>query len=283
MLDTHVLDAMLRACVYVGTIASAGGVLFALSRPSITKDVSSTLGLQIRIGAAFLLLIEPLRILVFQLAISGGDLSAAFGPELRWMAFEMSPGQAAVVRTIAALALLIFGLRSKVVALVAVIAMVSSYLIEGHTAAHDNRVFAASLLFVHLMIAHWWFGALIPLAALARSSHELNLANSIEKFSRIALWAVPILILIGATLVTILSQYKLDLANAYQQRFLLKLVGVLAILTIAARNKFTLTPLLERNARTGAPALRLSIMTEIAIAIMILLATAWWLQTGPIE
>jgi EAL domain-containing protein (putative c-di-GMP-specific phosphodiesterase class I) len=58
---------------------------------------------QIIVGFCVLLIIEPARYIVFQLSIAMGDLSMAFGPDLRWMGLQTPIGQASVLRIVAAL------------------------------------------------------------------------------------------------------------------------------------------------------------------------------------
>ena len=77
----------LRILVYAGSIAAAGGVLFALSFPGAADQVRSDIGRQIRFGCLLLLAVEPLRYFAFQLAVAQGDWSQAFAPDMRWMAF----------------------------------------------------------------------------------------------------------------------------------------------------------------------------------------------------
>ena len=73
----------------------------------------------------------------------------------------------------------------------------------------------------------------------------------------------------------------LDLAVPYQQRLLVKVVVVAALLAIAAWNKLRLTPLLRADYGRGAARLRASISVEIVVALTVLMATAWMVATAP--
>ena len=71
--------------------------------------------------------------------------------------------------------------------------------------------------------------------------------------------------------------------SAYQQRFVIKLALVAALLSLAAWNKLSLTPLLAQSYALGAARLRRSIRCEMAVALVILAATAWIVSTSPSE
>ena len=81
----------------------------------------------------------------------------------------------------------------------------------------------------------------------------------------------------------VLSGGELRPDSAYQQRFVVKLVLVAALLSLAAWNKLRLTPLLRENYPLGAPRLRRSIRCEIAVAMSILAATAWIIGASPTD
>jgi hypothetical protein len=72
MIEHDLLPILLRVLVYVASIAVAGGVLFAFSFPRAASEVQPALRRQLVIGFCLLLLVEPVRYVVFQLAISGG-------------------------------------------------------------------------------------------------------------------------------------------------------------------------------------------------------------------
>src|SRR5262245_50729899 len=106
MIGLDVLPIALRALTYIGSIAAAGGVLFRLGFPNAAEAIRGDMERQIVGGCCLLLVVEPVRYVVFQLSIAGGDWSLAFGPDLRWMGMQTPMGQAAVMRLIAAAALL---------------------------------------------------------------------------------------------------------------------------------------------------------------------------------
>jgi putative copper resistance protein D len=272
---------LLRALTYAGTIAVAGSVLFNASFPLAGAAISPVLRRQILVGFLLLLIVEPLRYGIFQLAISDSDPSLAFGPDLRWMGMETPIGQAAAVRLMAAVVIVAAGLRWPPVGLTAAFVLIGSYLLEGHTAASDARLLLAPLLFIHLTAVHWWLGALIPLIAVTRGVEPAAAVETIESFGGRAVLVVGGLLAAGALLVLLLTGGTVDLDIAYQQRLLIKLALVALLLVLAAVNRLRLTPLLARDYQRGAAQLRTSIRLEIAVAALILAATAWLVSTAP--
>jgi len=281
MMEPDRLAIILRILVYAGAIGPAGGVLFSLSFPQAAQHVEGSLRRQILLGCWLLLLIEPLRYLVFQLAIAEGDWSAAFAPEVRWMALETAVGMAAAMRVFAGLVLLAARLRWPVVSLVAALVMIASFALEGHTASSDYRLALAPLLLVHFAAVCWWLGALYPLLAATREASPEVVAATAREFGRQAVWIVGALVAAGLLLLIVLTGSELQPANPYQQRFVIKLILVAALLALAAWNKLRLTPLLEADYAAGAAKLRRSIRCEIVVAFVILCATAWIVSTSP--
>jgi len=281
MIENDLLPILLRVLVYVASVAVAGSVLFAASFPRAAREVQPAIHRQIVTGFCLLLVIEPVRYIVFQLAISGGDWSLALGPDLRWMGLQTPIGQAAVMRLVAALIVLIVGLRWTAVALPAALILIGSFLLEGHTVGGDARIVLAALLYVHLTAVHWWLGSLYLLTALTRHADPKTLSAEIEMFGARAAWVVAALLGSGVLLLLAVTGAQLNVDSAYQQRFVVKFLLVVALLSIAAWNKLRLTPLLRRDPQSGAQRLRASIRLEMAVALSILAATAWMTSTAP--
>ena len=274
------LSVILRSLVYVATIAVAGSVLVraTLALPGADR----MLDYQIAFGVVLLFVCEPVRYAAFQLSIAQGDWAMAFDPAMRWMGAETPLGQAAAVRLIGA-AVVVSGLWWRPLALVGALLIVSSYLVEGHTVASDNRLLLAALLFLHLAIAHWWMGALLPLRAVASGTTNDAIVQSIEGFGRKAMLAVAVLLLAGLTMLGELVEWRFNAASAYQQGFLIKLLGFTLIIAIAGLNKMKWTPLLVQEPQRGRDGLRSSITVELAVAAAILFATAVATSFPPVE
>ena len=274
----------LRVLVYAGSVAAAGGILYAVSFPRAAGKTREAIKRQIVVGVGLLLFIEPIRYVAFQLALAGADWTLAFSPGMRWIGMQTGMGQAAAVRWIAALALLAAGSWPGVIQSLAAVAMIGSFALEGHTASAEWRsALGTTTLVLHLAAIHWWLGSLYSLFALTRRSDPEPLVSTVETFSNRAVWIVATLVAAGAVLLGHLTDWTLRIDSAYQLRFLLKLGLVTLLLSIASWNRFRLTPLLRRDHAAGAAAFAASIKVEIAAALSILVATAWAISTAPDE
>lgn len=281
MMEPDRLAIILRALVYVGAIGAAGGVLFSLSFPSAARHVERALQRQILLACWLLILVEPLRYVVFQLAVAEGDWAMAFAPAMRWMALQTAIGQTSAARLIAAIVLLATCRHRPCVSLAAAVVMIASFGLEGHTVSNGNRLLLAPLLLVHFAAICWWVGALYPLLALIRQAPPEVLVQTVRGFGRRAVGVVAALLVAGVVLLIVLCGGELRPDSAYQQRFVVKLALVAGLLSLAAWNKLRLTPLLDASYALGVAKLRRSIRCEIAVAVVILAATAWIVSTSP--
>lgn len=265
------VSVLLRMLVYVATIAVAGGVFVRATLGM--QQVAGTINRQIFFGAILLLVCEPLRYLTFQLSIAQGDWEMAFDPAMRWMGVETPLGQAAGVRFLGTL-VVVTGIIWRPLAVVGALVVVGAYLIEGHTLSDDSRVPLAALLFVHLVVVHWWIGALLPLRSALAVMDTQTAASTVERFGRIAVVGVGVLFVAGAILLATLTGWQLVPTQAYQQGFALKLLAFIAILLVAAVNKLRWTPKLATNPDYGRSGLRTWLTIETIIAATVLAATA---------
>lgn len=281
MMEPDRLAIVLRALIYVGAVAAVGGMSFSLNFPQATLHVERALHRQILLGCWLLILVEPLRYMAFQLAIAEGDWTNAFATETRWIALETAFGKAAAVRMIAAVLLLATHLRWFGVSLAAALAIIGSFGLEGHTMSSDYPPMLAPLLLFHFAAICWWLGALYLLLALIRQGPREVVTDTMCAFGQRAAWIVAVLIVAGTVLLIVLGGGELRLDNPYQQRFAVKLGFVAALLSLAARNKLRLTPLLAADYALAAAKLRRSIHGEIAVALVILCVTAWVITTSP--
>jgi putative copper export protein len=283
MMDPDRLAVILRALVYVGAVGTAGSVLFSLSFPQAARHVERSLHRQILLGCWLLILVEPLRYVAFQLAVGEGNWAVAFGPGMRWMALQTAIGQAGTARLIAAVAMLATGSRWPSISLAAAFIMIASFVMEGHTISSAHWLVLAPLLLIHFAAISWWLGALYPLLDLTRRAPPEIVACTVRNFGQRAGWIVAVLVVAGAALLIVVCGGELRPDSPYQQRFVIKLALVAALLSLAAWNKLRLTPLLAENYASGAARLRRSIRGEMTIALAILAATAWIVSTGPSE
>jgi putative copper export protein len=150
---------------------------------------------------------------------------------------------------------------------------VGGFLITGHTAsAHALRPVLAPLLALHLLVVAFWFGALVPLALVLRFEPRALAVGVLQRFSALAGWTVPLILVAGLTMAWLLAGSLSVLGKPYGELLIVKLAGFGVLLGLAAYNRWRLTPTLEA-ARSQA-ALRRSLAAEYLLMIAVLGVTA---------
>ncbi len=272
---------ILRAFVYVATIGCAGGIFFYLTFPNEAQTVRPLLRWQIIIGFVLLLIAEPLRYVLFQIEISGGDWQVAFSPELRAIYIETPQGIAAISRLLGGVVIVLSGLRLRLVGLIGALIMVGGYLLEGHSVSNEPRWILATFLGIHLLVLHWWIGSLLPLYGLIQTADKSTASAATLRFGQIAIILVPIMLVVGLAILGLLVGWDINPASEYQQGIALKVLLAAGVLGLAAINKMWLTPLLTSSPEKGARYLQRSLKFEIGLALSVLIATAWAITTAP--
>jgi copper transport protein len=136
----------------------------------------------------------------------------------------------------------------------------------------------APAVFVHALCVAFWVGALAPLIGAVRDGDGAALA----RFSRIIPYPLAALVISGAALAFV----QLDRIDAlwttnYGLVLSAKLTVVLALLMLAAANRYRLAPRFEAAGTAAAPPLTMSIKAEWALAVLILALVAVWRFTPP--
>ncbi len=166
---------------------------------------------------------------------------------------------------------------------IAMLLIAISFRMIGHVSVHG--VLAQLAITLHVLAMTLWVGALLPLWLLCRWQAGNDLALVMRRFGDQALVIVAVLVVAGVGLLFALLASPLELLTTrYGQALLLKLVLVMALLGLAALNRFRLVPQLLTGSAGSVAALQRSIRLEIVAASLILLLTAF-LSTlvGPMD
>ena len=281
-------SAFVRFLLYSGVLASTGLVLI---RIVFLRETESMRGMMNRQAGAFAIL--ALLASALGLALSGamlaGEASGMTDPGLLYLVWR-SPAGTAVSLCAAGLAILLAGLcvpgaRPWIAAAGGVLAL-WSFALGGHVADSGN-VWLRLLLLVHLAIAAFWIGVMLPLRMLAGSRKGLAQAAEFgRRFGRIAEYAVPILIAAGVIMAwRLLGSVSALVTTGYGVTLLLKIGAVGVLLAGAAANKLRLVPAMRNGDRNAASALRRTIALEMVAVCFILVATAMLttLQGAPLQ
>ena len=173
-------------------------------------------------------------------------------------------------------------------------AVVASFAWTGHGVRDDGAAGALHLGgdLLHLLGAGVWIGALVPLGLLVLSSLRTRSEKTayftyaaLERFSGIGPGVVAVLILTG--LINSWFLIGIDRPGAlfttlYGQLLLIKLVFFAGMLALATANRCRLSPDLGAALRNGEAMeialrkLRQSVLSETALALLVLLAVSWF-------
>jgi copper transport protein len=280
------IAAAMRALFYAAFLLGAGGSLFLVfvDRQSPAARADRRDSLAACIAAAILLAIS---LGVEGASAAAAPLSGLLDPKVWRIGLHTTMGDSAVV-TLLGLAALVLGLArhgsrtaSFVMAAGAILAA-AGFALTGHAAMAEPRWLTAPVLALHVLCAAYWAGALVPLYRRLRTEPGRSVAPVVARFSRLALYIVPVLLAGGLLLacVQVLTPAAL-IGTAYGQRLLAKLALVAGLLLLATLNKLRLTPALARGAPGATRLLRGSIAAELALIAGILVATAMLGQATP--
>lgn len=266
----ELLSPLLRFLLYAATVFAAGSLLLRLSL-AVPKGslFDRRLTAQVGIGGAIIVSVSIAMIAQFLLTISGGDLGMALSPDFLGIAVQTPVGQVGGLRILLVLALaLCWLMKWRWPTLIPALLLVFSFGMEGHSLSFGPRWITSTLVGLHLAIAAWWLSVLIPLLSVNSGDRD----HFGETFGRQAVFAVPVLIVAGSLLFGLFTSWQLDLSQDYQRRMLMKIVAVVAILSIAAANKLYFT---------GRPGFVWALRVEAFVALAVLALTAFLTATGP--
>ncbi|MEM9319029.1 MAG: CopD family protein [Pseudomonadota bacterium] len=234
---------------------------------------ASTFWRPMTIGFALLAAIFAAVGFALQAVTLTGELAGMADPEILGLLWRTQAGEALLLR------LLGFGLIAAsplfsriglVPALIGGAMSIWSFASVGHVS--DQPFYAQAALSLHLSIAAFWLGILLPLwrAAPAKA------AVLGRQFGRVALWLVPLLFVAGLALAATLVGGLDGLATPYGLALLIKVALAAILLGLGALNKFRLIPALDLTPVQSKTRLNRSLATEAAVFCLILLGTAWF-------
>ena len=252
--------------------ATFGLALFARKRSAGRRGlIVATVAALLLSGVAFVLMAAAMT----------GTGVAAIDRDLLWMLVgETTPGTAFLVRTAALVAMLIVLLvpqpRFAIVASLAAIAS-ATLAWNGHGAMDEGAAGWLHLLsdIVHLLAAGAWIGALAVFVGLVfRRSGEAQ--DALAGFAGMGTAIVATILLTGivnAGMTIGIDGIPRLGSSLYGQLLLAKLSLFALMLTLAAANRFVLTPRLATSGNVHA--LRISLSVEFAAGVLIVLLIGW--------
>lgn len=275
---TDLISALVRALSFVALFQAAGVVIFlAIFGRDLTRDAKPIrrLGRTAALAGIVLVMVH----LSLEAGRMAGALSGVFDASLQLLVLD-SPISVAAALRIAGLAAIFAALvgvgtigRTRMhVGLGGATLIIAGFLFVGHTAVHADRSWLAVLLSVHLAIVAFWFGALIPLFMVTRHESSATATQIADRFSRIASWWVPGILVVGLLLAVILVDGWAVFGESYGALLVAKVAGFLVLMVLAALNKWRYVPALAEP--SVAVAFQRSVAAEYVLICLVLTATA---------
>lgn len=266
--------AAMTALTLAGLALSAGGALFLVLVGPFPRPFRPVAGGALLAVAAF-----AGGTLATGALLAGQDLSQIDGNAWR-LGFATTRGDALLALAAASLLLLAGAARNnRLLLAVGGVGAPFALALTGHVATAEPRWLTVPALLVHLAGMVFWLGALLPLFRLLR---QADAVIAVRRFSSLALFVVPLLMGSGVVIAAVQLGGIDALADSFYGSILMVKVGAaMALLLLAAWNRESLTPALERDGAVGAVRLRRSIQAEAIWAVLLLAATAVLMQTPP--
>ena len=241
-----IASSLVRALSFVALFQAAGIVIFVAilgSRLERSREAVRRVGVISALAGFALVLVHY----GLEAARMAGELRGAFDATLQGMVLH-SPMSAGVAFRLAGLAVVAAAFRRnrrhEALGLAGVASTLVGFLFVGHTATDADRAWLAGLLTLHLAAVAFWFGALVPLLLVSRLEHADVATVIVERFSRIASWWVPIVLLAGALMTVLLVDRWSVFARPYGLILLTKVVAFAALMVLASLNKWRYAPAL---------------------------------------
>lgn len=270
----------LRALAFIAILQAAGNSLYAcVFESQLTRSARLIWKLTAVIGISAVLLtvvqhvLEPARMTVSFSGVWDGSLQAIL--------LQSDAGAARTVRVLG-LVLVTWGAVSEStratgshVSLIGGVIALSSFALMGHTATSPERWILAVFLLIHLLIAAFWFGALLAFLVSARSEQAETLGELIERFSSVGVWLVPIIPIVGIVMAILLIPDLSSLASPYGTLLILKVGGFAVLMAFAVWNKFRLGPAIGGGDTRAVVTFRKVVAAEWVVIALVLVATAF--------
>lgn len=275
-LSGSIFRSIIRAIGDAAILVAAGGALFliAIGPVAIERVLLAAIGV-----AAFAALLG----LGLQGEALGGMASGTILDAMSWrlgMASSLGIGTGLVL---AGGALLAAGLlsRLRLVQLAGAAILLASFVVSGHAATAAPLWLTMPAMFLHVLGLAFWIGSLWPLYS-ALAANGPHAAPLLQRFSRIAMVAIGTLAIAGILLLANqVRSFAALVTTDYGRILLVKLVLVLALLSLALYNKLRLTPALAAGDASAATRLCGIIRHEMTLIGAILFLTGLLGTTPP--
>ena len=271
-----IFNPILKVLLYVASFGSVGRFLFSLH---FGKQLTEKQQVYCDYLAYRSTLIGAVTSLVIILSVAGnlgGDLASVIDLLMLRLALESKSG-VGYSAAFAGFAVMLIAHNLKknnkrIGLIIGSVAVLFSFTMSGHSQV--GGVLTQLLLMVHLLGIAFWLGALFPFRCICLQSDTSNLGGLAHRFGVLAMGYVGLLLIAGLGYAyLLLGDVSLMFTTLYGNVLLIKIVLVVALLSLAALNKFKLVPSLEINPSQAVRRFQSSLQCEIALALVIITAS----------
>ncbi len=269
--------AFVRACAFAALFQAVGGASYlGYFGDQLGRAARPVLRLVRGAAIAAIFLIAAHGCL--ETARLNGDFSGAWDHDLQQLFWTSRGGLAHAVQLGAMVVIAVCvgsGTRAaRLGCVLGSVAAMAAFAASGHTSMHPLRAILAPMLVIHVAVGAFWFGSLGSLLILLRVEPAIRSTSILQKFSQFAGYAVPTLAVVGVVTAIVLVPRLADFARPYGLCLLVKMGLFVALLILAAFNRFRYLPAMNAGSSTAATALRRSIVWEIVLIMTVFAATS---------
>jgi copper transport protein len=169
----------------------------------------------------------------------------------------------------------------RILSVAAVAAVGAALSASGHASAAEPQWLTRPAVFLHGVCIAIWAGSLVPFALVLRAGGDTT-RLMVARFSRAIFPIVGVLTIAGIALAVVQVEHTAALwTTAYGRVFLAKLGLLLLLFTLAAINRFILTPAYQHRKRGAVSDFTRSVRMEVVLVCAILAVAALWRFTPP--
>jgi putative copper resistance protein D len=271
------LSVTLRALSFLAMFQAAGTAFFiALFRHEVrVNDLAlRRLGAFAALGGLTLVLAHH----ALEAGRAAGELAGVMDPALQGLVLRSAAGTALSWRLLGLLLMLLsfrrHGTRATLLGVIGAVIMLAGFAFVGHTATAPERWLLSPMLLVHLLVAAFWFGALLPLWRISAQEPAAAAGQVVVEFSALAIWLVPALLVAGLVLAVGLLPGVSALGTPYGRLLTVKVTGFAVLMLLAALNKWRLGPALKRGESGAGHSFCRSLAVEYLLIGTVLCVTA---------
>ncbi len=164
--------------------------------------------------------------------------------------------------------------EGTVLALIGAVVVTATFLLVGHSVSHQPRWAIVVLLQLHLMVAAFWVGSIVPLIVVARREPALHAHHVVERFSAMATVLVPAMAIAGMLMGWLLIGGHFTLRDPYTAMLTGKITLFIVALLLAALNRMRLGPALRAGTTLAVRRFSMSLAAELVILLAVVGLTA---------